>query len=48
MVSTLITTVRASSTICVSPSPRSSDPGSQIDAIAMAGMVSPMLAIADP
>ena len=42
------TTVTASNTICVASSPRSSGPSSQIEATAIAGMVSPMLAIADP
>ncbi len=44
----LTTTVSTSSTICTDPRPSSSGPSSQIDATAMAGMVSPMLAIAEP
>ena len=39
---------RASSTIRVGPRPRVSGPSSQIEAIAIAGIVSPMLAIAEP
>jgi hypothetical protein len=41
-------TVMASSTIWVEPSPSASGPSSQIEATAIAGMVKPMLAIADP
>ena len=44
----LTTAVRASSTICTGPRPSSSGPSSQIEATAIAGMVSPMLAIAEP
>ena len=42
------TTVTASKTIWVASSPSSSGPSSQIEATAMAGMVSPMLAMAEP
>ena len=42
------TTVIASSTIWVEPRPSTSGPSSQIDATAIAGIVSPMLAIAEP
>ena len=38
----------ASSTICVEPRPSTSGPESQIEATAIAGMVRPMLAIAEP
>ena len=41
-------TVMASSTICVGPRPSSSGPSSQIVATASAGMVRPMLAMAEP
>ena len=44
----LTTTVRTSSAICTGQSPSRSEPSSQIEATAMAGMVSPMLAIAEP
>ena len=46
--SAVTATVMASSTICVAPSPRTSGPSSQIEATAIAGIVSPMLAIAEP
>ena len=42
------TTVTANNTICVASRPRTNGPLSQIEAMAMAGMVSPMLAMADP
>jgi hypothetical protein len=47
-VRTVTTTVRASSTIWVAPSPSSSGTSTQIVATAIAGMVSPMLAMAEP
>jgi hypothetical protein len=47
-VSAPTTIVSAKSTSWVGPRPSSSFPSSQIDATAMAGMVSPMLAMADP
>ena len=42
------TTVTASNTIWVASSPNTSGPSSQIEAMAIAGMVSPMLAMAEP
>ena len=48
IVSAPTTAVIASSTIWVDPRPSTSGPSSQIDATAMAGIVSPMLAIAEP
>ncbi len=47
-VSTPTSTETISSTIWVSPRPSVSGPSSQIEAIAMVGMVRPMLAIAEP
>jgi len=44
----LITTVSASSTSWMGPRPSTSGPLSQIEASAITGMVSPMLAIAEP
>src|SRR4029077_7056967 len=41
-------TVSTNSTIWVALSPSTSRPGSQIDTTAIVGMVSPMLAIAEP
>src|SRR5256885_889340 len=48
IVSARIRAVTKSSTIGVEPRPSFSGPSSQIDATAITGIVSPMLAIADP
>jgi hypothetical protein len=44
----LTTAVRVRRPIWVAPRPRTSGPSSQIEATAIAGIVSPMLAIAEP